>query len=125
MSTITVGHENSNPDRAADVALIGFSMGTGDVARYIGTYGADRVSSAAILATVPPSLLETPENPAGAGRELIAGIQAAIATDRFAYLSAFYADFYNRHSLGDRVLWTHADEVNRELIAFVGQPRPV
>jgi non-heme chloroperoxidase len=93
-----------------NVALIGFSMGTGEVARYIGTYGAERVSSAGFLATHPPFLLKTPDNPAGADREFIAEVQAAIAADRFAYLSAFYADFYNLDTLGDRI----SDEVVRD-----------
>jgi non-heme chloroperoxidase len=93
-----------------DVTLVGFSMGTGEVARYIGSYGTERVSSAGLLASVPPHLLKTDENPTGADRELIAGIQAAIAADRFAYLSAFYADFYNLDTLADRI----SDEVVRD-----------
>ena len=93
-----------------DVALIGFSMGTGEVARYIGTYGTGRVSSAGFLAPIPPFLLQTEDNPAGFDPRSIEGIQAAIAADRFAYLSSFLADFHNVDTLGDRV----SDEVLRD-----------
>jgi non-heme chloroperoxidase len=94
-----------------DAALIGFSMGTGEVARYLGAYGSGRVSRAGFLAPIPPFLLNTPDNPAGVDRGVIEGIQAAIAADRFAYLSAFYADFYNLDTfLGDRI----SDEVVRD-----------
>jgi non-heme chloroperoxidase len=66
---------------------------------------------AGFLAPIPPFLLKTPENPAGADRSLIEGIQAAIVADRFAYLTAFYADFYNLDTfLGDRI----SDEVVRD-----------
>src|SRR5262252_2042606 len=48
-----------------DVTLVGFSMGGGEVARYLGTYGAERVSRAAFLSAVPPFLLKTADNPQG------------------------------------------------------------
>src|SRR6188474_237970 len=47
----------------SDVALIGFSMGTGEVTRYIGTYGTERISKAGLLAPIPPFLLLTDDNP--------------------------------------------------------------
>jgi non-heme chloroperoxidase len=45
-----------------DVVLVGFSMGTGEVTRYLGTYGSERVRKAALLGTVPPFLLKTDDN---------------------------------------------------------------
>jgi non-heme chloroperoxidase len=93
------------------VALFGFSMGSGEVARYLGTYGSERVSRAGMLANLPPFLLQTPDNPTGPDQAFIDGLQEAIATDRLAYLSDFYADFYNLDELlGKRV----SDEVVRD-----------
>ena len=186
-----------------DVTLVGFSMGGGEVARYVGTYGSERVTKAVFMAAIPPFLLKTSDNPTGVDGSVFEGIKKAIAADRPAFLSKFLADFYNVDVLGgkqvsdevvrlswnigagaspkgtldcvsawltdfrndlqrfnvptlvvhgdaDRILplaatgtptqtavsgsrlvvvkggphglnWTHADEVNRELLAFVGQ----
>jgi len=186
-----------------EVTLVGFSMGGGEVARYVGTYGSERVTKAVFMAAIPPFLLKTSDNPTGVDGGVFEGIKKAIAADRPAFLSKFLADFYNVDVLGgkqisddvvrlswnigagaspkgtldcvsawltdfrkdlqrfnvptlvihgdaDRILplaatgtptqsavsgsrlvvvkggphglnWTHADEVNRELLAFVGQ----
>jgi len=191
-----------------DVVLIGFSMGTGEVVRYIGKYGTRRLARAGLFASLPPFLLKSPENPdGGLDAESVGRFQDAIVTDRLAYLTAFYADFYdvdlylgNRlseealrdswnvasmaspygtwacvptwvtdfrddvtridiptlilHGTEDRILpidatgrrlakaipharyveieggphgmlWTHGDEVNREMLAFLSQEAPV
>jgi non-heme chloroperoxidase len=79
----------------ADVALVGFSMGTGEVTRYLGTYGSGRVRKAALLGAIPPFLLKTADNPAGVDGEVFDGIKAAIAKDRYAYLEDLFNDFYN------------------------------
>jgi pimeloyl-ACP methyl ester carboxylesterase len=87
-----------------DVVLGGFSMGGGEVARYLGTYGPDRVRAAVFVSSVPPFLLKTPETPNGLDQSVFDEIQATIATDRFAYLTAFYHDFYNLDELlGKRI----------------------
>ena len=87
-----------------DVVLGGFSMGGGEVARYLGTYGPDRVRAAVFVSSLPPFLLKTPETPNGFDRSVFDGLQAAIAADRFAYLTAFYNDFYNLDVLlGERI----------------------
>jgi non-heme chloroperoxidase len=186
-----------------DVTVVGFSMGGGEVARYVGTYGSERVTKAVFMAAIPPFLLKTSDNPTGVDGSVFEGIKKAIAADRPAFLTKFLADFYNVDVLGgkqvsdevvrlswnigagaspkgtldcvsawltdfrkdlqrfnvptlvvhgdaDRILplaatgtptqtavsgsrlvvvkggphglnWTHADEVNRELLAFVGQ----
>ncbi len=78
-----------------DAALVGFSMGGGEVARYFGAYGSERVSKAVFMAAVPPFLLKTPDNPAGVDGAVFEGIKQAIAADRPAFLSKFFADFYN------------------------------
>ena len=85
-----------------DVALVGFSMGGGEVARYIGTYGSERVRKAAFLASIPPFLLRTPDNPGGVDGSAFDGIKAGIAADRLAFLTTFFANFYNVDVLGGK-----------------------
>jgi pimeloyl-ACP methyl ester carboxylesterase len=68
-----------------DVALVGFSMGGGEVARYLGTYGTDRVSKAAFISAIPPFLLKTPDNPSGVDGSVFDGIKKAIVADRPAF----------------------------------------
>ena len=85
-----------------DVALVGFSMGGGEVARYLGTYGSERVSKAVFIAAVPPFLLKTADNPEGVDGSVFEGIKKAIAADRPAFLSAFLKDFYNVDVLGGK-----------------------
>ena len=70
-------------------------MGTGEVTRYLGTYGSGRVRKAALLGAIPPFLLKTADNPAGVDGEVFDGIKAAIAKDRYAYLEDLFNDFYN------------------------------
>jgi non-heme chloroperoxidase len=85
-----------------DVALVGFSMGGGEVARYVGTHGSVRVSKAAFIDAVPPFLLKTPANPEGVEAGVFEGIKKAIIADRPAFLSAFLADFFNVELLRGR-----------------------
>ncbi len=85
-----------------DVSLVGFSMGGGEVARYLGTHGSKRVSNAVFIASVPPFLLKTPDNPEGVDGSVFEGIKKAIAADRLAFLSKFLADFYNFDVLGGK-----------------------
>ncbi|MCP3017148.1 alpha/beta hydrolase [Nocardiopsis dassonvillei] len=88
-----------------DVVLVGFSMGTGEVGRYLGTYGSARVAKAAFLASLEPFLLQTEDNPAGAApREFFEGVVAAVKADRYAYFTDFYKNFYNLdENLGTRI----------------------
>ncbi|MBD2308703.1 alpha/beta hydrolase [Chroococcidiopsis sp. FACHB-1243] len=83
-----------------DTVLVGFSMGTGEVTRYLGKYGSERVSKAVLMAPVPPFLLKTDDNPEGVDRSVFDGIMKAIVEDRPAYLSAFFQDFFNVDVLG-------------------------
>ena len=76
-------------------ALVGFSMGGGEVARYLGSRGHARVSKAVFISAIPPFLLKTPDNPEGVDRSVFAGIEAAILADRPAFLAKFLSDFYN------------------------------
>jgi non-heme chloroperoxidase len=186
-----------------DLALVGFSMGGGEVTRYLGKYGSKGVTKAVFISSVPPFLLKTPENPDGVDGSVFEGIQKAVSADRYAFFTDFFKNFYNTdlllgkrvseqsvqaswniaagasataslacvptwhedfrkdlaqievptlviHGDADRILpiaasgrrtaqlikggrlvvvkdgphcitWTHADEVNRELLEFVGQ----
>jgi non-heme chloroperoxidase len=78
-----------------DIGLVGFSMGTGEVTRYLGTYGSGRVRKAALLGAIPPFLLLTDDNPEGVPAEVFEGIKSAIVADRYAYFDEFFANFYN------------------------------
>ncbi|MEN3533945.1 alpha/beta hydrolase [Microbispora sp. ZYX-F-249] len=87
-----------------DVILVGFSMGTGEVGRYLGTYGSARVAKAAFLASLEPFLLKTEDNPEGVDGSVFEGISAAVAKDRYAYFTEFYNAFYNTdENLGTRL----------------------
>ncbi|MEO8660141.1 MAG: alpha/beta hydrolase [Bryobacteraceae bacterium] len=188
----------------SDFSLVGFSMGGGEVARYLGKHGSKGVRKVAFISGVPPFLLKTPDNPEGVDGTVFEGIEKAVAADRYAFFTEFFKNFYNtdvllgkriseqavqaswnvaagasataclacvstwledfRQDLGhvdvpalviqgdaDRIVpiaasglrtaklikgsrllvvkdgphgltWTHADEVNRELVRFLGEP---
>jgi len=78
-----------------DVVLVGFSMGSGEVARYLGSYGSARVRKAALLGAIPPFLLKTDDNPEGVDGEVFEEIKAAIVKDRYAFFKDFFDNFYN------------------------------
>lgn len=88
-----------------DVVLVGFSMGTGEVARYLSRYGSDRIAKAAFLGSLEPYLLITDEHPDGAGPlEFFQGISDSVTKDRYAFFAGFFADFYNLdENLGSRI----------------------
>jgi len=87
-----------------DFSLVGFSMGGGEVARYIGKYGSKGVSKAVFISAVPPFLLKTPDNPEGVDGSVFEGIQKAVAADRYAFFTDFFQNFYNADVLlGERV----------------------
>jgi non-heme chloroperoxidase len=83
-----------------DIILVGFSMGTGEVTRYLGTYGSDRVGKAVLMGAIPPFLLKTDENPGGVDRQVFEDIKAAVIADRPAYFKNFLDNFYNVDVLG-------------------------
>ena len=94
-----------------DVTLVGFSMGGGEVARYIGKHGTGRVSKAAIISGITPYLLKTAENPGPLDQAAVQGIQGAIAKDRLAFLTGWNQNFYNLDTfLGKRI----SEEVVRD-----------
>jgi non-heme chloroperoxidase len=82
-----------------EFALVGFSMGGGEVARYIGKYGSKGVSKAVIISGVPPFLLKTPDNPEGVDATVFEGIKKAVTADRYAFFTEFFKNFYNTDQL--------------------------
>ncbi|SCE76081.1 alpha/beta fold hydrolase [Micromonospora mirobrigensis] len=75
--------------------LVGHSMGTGEVTRYLGRYGSDRVDRAVLMAPLAPMLVQSADNPEGVPKSLFDGFQQAIVADRFAYLTQFCDAFFN------------------------------
>jgi len=87
-----------------DVVLVGFSMGTGEVTRYLGKYGSARVRKAVLLGAIPLFVLKTDDNPEAVDGEVFEGIKTAIANDRYAYFKDFFDNFYNVDKLApDRI----------------------
>jgi non-heme chloroperoxidase len=87
-----------------DVVLCGFSMGTAEIARYLGTYGSVRISKAALLGVIPPFVRKTEDNPEGVDGQVFEDIKAAIVKDRYAFFKGFLDDFNNVDVLGpDRI----------------------
>jgi non-heme chloroperoxidase len=87
-----------------DVTLVGFSMGGGEVARYLGKYGSDGVRSAVILSGVPPYLVKAADNAEGVDKSVFTGIESAISADRYAFFTEFFKNFYNTDVLlGKRI----------------------
>jgi non-heme chloroperoxidase len=84
----------------SEVVLVGFSMGTGEVTRYLGTYGSERVAKAVLMGAIPPFLLKTGDNPEGVPGSVFDEIKAAVVNDRPAYFKAFLDNFYNVDLLG-------------------------
>jgi pimeloyl-ACP methyl ester carboxylesterase len=93
-----------------DATLVGFSMGGGEVARYLSKYGSERVNKAVFMSAIPPFLLKTSDNPEGVDGSIFDGMKKAIKADRPAFLSEFFANFYNVDNLkGTKI----SDEVVR------------
>ena len=104
----TIGYDTFTADlntlldhlRLTDVVLCGFSMGTGEVTRYLGTYGSARVRKAVLMGAIPPFLLKTADNPEGVDQAVFDGIKDAVVADRPAYFKDFLDNFYNVDVLG-------------------------
>jgi non-heme chloroperoxidase len=100
-----------------DVILAGFSMGTGEVTRYIGKYGTSRVSKAAMFGVIPPFLLKADDNPEGVDGTVFDGIKAAVVADRYAYFKDFLDNFYNVDVLGGSKISDQAWQASFEVAA--------
>jgi non-heme chloroperoxidase len=97
-------HQLISELKLKDFTLVGFSMGGGEVARYLGKYGSKGVSKAVIISGVPPYLLKAGDNPEGVDASVFTGIEKAVAADRYAFFTGFFQNFYNTDVLlGKRV----------------------
>jgi non-heme chloroperoxidase len=104
-----------------DVALVGFSMGTGEIARYLSTYGSSRVARAVFLGSLEPFLLKTEDNPDGVPQDVFDGLTAAVTADRYAFFTEFFKNFYNTDTfLGTPRLSQEALNASWNLAAAAG-----
>ncbi len=78
-----------------DAVLVGFSMGTGEVGRYLGSYGSARVAKAVFLGSLEPYLLQADDNPEGVPQAVFDGLRDAVTADRYAFFTDFFKNFYN------------------------------
>jgi non-heme chloroperoxidase len=87
-----------------DATLVGFSLGTGEVIRYIGAHGTARLRSCVIIESLAPSFAKSADNPTGVDEAGVAGVQQAILHDRFAWLTGLTGDLFNLdENLGKRI----------------------
>jgi non-heme chloroperoxidase len=77
------------------VSLVGHSMGTGEITRYIGKFGTRRLRKAVLIGTLGPYLVKAPDNPEGIDASVFSGIQAGIKADRSAAMMEFLMNFYS------------------------------
>jgi non-heme chloroperoxidase len=77
-----------------NVVLVGHSTGGGEVTRYLGRHGTDRVAKAVLVGAVPPLMLRTPENPGGLPVEVFDAMREGVATDRAGYFRELGESFY-------------------------------
>src|SRR5688572_14542673 len=100
-----------------DVDLVGFSMGSAEVTRYIGKYGTERVRKAVLIGTIGPYLVKAADNPEGVDPSVFAGIKAAITADRPAFLMEFLRNFYNWDVTGGKLVSERVLEENWNVAA--------
>jgi len=88
-----------------DAVLVGFSMGTGEVVRYLSRYGSHRVAKAVFIGALQPFLLKTEDNPSGAmSQDDVDGFLDTIKADRYAFFTGFLQNFYRTdENLGTRI----------------------
>jgi non-heme chloroperoxidase len=87
-----------------EATLIGFSLGTGELARYIGRYGTERLKSCVFIESLAPSFVKSDENPNGVDQATVGTVRQAILDDRPAWLTGLLGDFLNLDDyLGTRV----------------------
>jgi non-heme chloroperoxidase len=82
-----------------EAVLVGHSMGTGEVTRYLGTRGSARVARGVLVSPIPPFLLQTPDNPEGVPQALFDGFIQAATADAPAWMKGFLDNFYNTDTL--------------------------
>ncbi|MBB3214220.1 pimeloyl-ACP methyl ester carboxylesterase [Herbaspirillum sp. Sphag1AN] len=86
-----------------EVTLVGFSMGGGDVARYIGRFGTTRVAKVVLLGAVTPIFGKTQDHPQGVDKAVFDGIKQGLRADRAQFLSDFSTPFFGTNRPGHKV----------------------
>jgi non-heme chloroperoxidase len=98
-----------------DVVLVGHSMGTGEVTRYLGTYGSRRVAKGVLVSPIPPFLLQAPDNPEGLPASLFDGFVQQARNDTPAWMTSFLDSFYNIDKLRGTLVSNQAYQVSWNL----------
>src|ERR1700746_520275 len=98
-----------------DAGLVGDSMGTGEVTRYLGGYGSARVAKGVLVAPIPPYLLQTGDNPEGVPVGLFDGFAAAARADTPAWMKGFLENFYNYDTLAGTLVSDQAFQTSWNL----------
>jgi non-heme chloroperoxidase len=98
-----------------DVTLVGHSMGTGEVTRYLGRYGSARVAKGVLVSPIPPFLLQTPENPDGLPANLFDGFMQQARDDMPAWMNGFLENFFNYDKLRGKLVSEQAFQANWNL----------
>lgn len=99
------------------VALVGFSMGSGEVTRYLGRFGSQRVRKAVLIGTLGPYLVKASDNPEGVDAKVFEDIKAALRADRPAFLMEFLRNFYNYDVTGGKLVSERVLEDNWNVAA--------
>jgi non-heme chloroperoxidase len=100
-----------------DAVLVGHSMGTGEVTRYLGMYGSARVSRAVLISSIPPFLLKTSDNPEGVDQSVFDGFMNAVMADRYAFQTSFLNNFFNYEQTKGKLVSEEAYRANWNLAA--------
>jgi non-heme chloroperoxidase len=98
-----------------EAVIVGHSMGTGEVTRYLGTYGSARIAKGVLVSPIPPFLLETPDNPEGLPAGLFDGFIQAARADTPAWMKGFLDNFYNIDTLGGTLVSEQAYQTSLNL----------
>ncbi len=106
---------------ATDATIIGFSMGGGEVARYMSRHGGRNVVQAGLIASVVPYMLQTPDNPNGVPQATFDQITAGLKEDRAKFFTSFFRDFYGvglvSHPVSNEII-----EWSRNVAMMAGVP---
>ena len=98
-----------------EAVIVGHSMGTGEVTRYLGVYGSARVAKGVLISPIPPFLLQTSDNPEGVPASLFGGFIDSAKADSPAWMKGFLENFYNFDTLGGTLVSDQAFQASFNL----------
>jgi len=98
-----------------EAVIVGHSMGTGEVTRYLGTYGSGRVAKGVLISPIPPFLLHSDSNPEGLPASLFEGFIQSAKADTPAWMKGFLDNFYNMDVLGGTLVSDQAFQASFNL----------